>query len=97
MRFQLLLSKLRAQTYDGASNMMGRKSGVATKIKEIQKNALKTHCHGHSCVLVKFSPKRENLLGELQENIEGDFENEVEKRKPISLDKLCSTKKCYQK
>ena len=52
--------------------------------------------------MVKFSPKRENLLGELQENIEGDFENEVEKRKPISLDKLCSTRwtaraKCYQK
>ena len=57
---------------------------------------------GEICVLVKFSPKREILLGELQENIEGDFENEVEKRKPISLDKLCSTRwtvraKCYQK
>ena len=127
VRFQLSFSKVRAQTYDRASNMMGRKSGVATKIKEIQKNALETHCHGHSlnlsvkdvtsqckllkdtigivgeiCVLVKFSPKRENLLGDLQENIEGDFENEEEKRKPISLDKLCSTRwtvraKCYQK
>ena len=127
VRFQLLFSKLRAQTYGGTSNMMGRKSGVATKIKEIQNNAFETHCHGHSlnlsvkvvtsqckvlkdtigivgeiCVLVKFSPKRENLLGELQENIEGDLQNEVEKRKPISLDKLCSTRwtvraKCYQK
>ena len=47
---------------------------------------------GEICVLVKFSPKGENLLGELQENIEGDFENEVEKQKPISLDKLCSTR-----
>ena len=52
--------------------------------------------------MVKISPKRENLLGELQENIEGDFENKVEKRKPISFDKLCSTRwtvraKCYQK
>ena len=36
-RFQLPFSKLRAQTYDGASNMMGRKSGVATKIKEYRK------------------------------------------------------------
>ena len=102
-----------------------RKSSNAQH-KEIQKNALETHCHGHSlnlsvkdvtsqckllkdtigrvgeiCVLVKFSPKRENLLGELQENIEGDFKNEVEKWKPITLDKLCSARwtvraKCYQ-
>ena len=48
IRSQLPLSKLRGQTYDGVSNMMGRKSGVAAKIKECQKKALETHCHGHS-------------------------------------------------
>ena len=32
-RFNLPLSKLRGQTYDGASNMLGQKSGVAKQIK----------------------------------------------------------------
>ena len=35
-RFQLSLSQLRGQTYDGASNMLGRKSGVAALIKQLQ-------------------------------------------------------------
>ena len=32
----------------GASNMMGKKSGVSTQIKALQPKALETHCHGHS-------------------------------------------------
>ena len=102
IRFCLPLKNLRGQTYDGASNMMGKKSGVATQIKAIQPKALATHCHGHSlnlavkdvtqdvkilkntmgtvgeiCILVKFSPKREHMLGNIQDNIEG-VENEIE-------------------
>ena len=36
MRLQLSLNDCRGQTYDGASNMLGRKSGVATQITNIQ-------------------------------------------------------------
>ena len=31
---------------------------------------------GEICVLVKFSPKRENMLGEIKENIDADFDEE---------------------
>ena len=127
LRLQLRLSKLRGQTYDGASNIMGRKSGVAAKIKECQKKVLETSCHGHSlnlavkdvtsqsttlkdtigtvgeiCILVKFSPKRKKLLGEIQENINGETDEVEKHNKATSLDKLCPTKwtvcaKCYTK
>ena len=33
LRFNLSLQHCRGKTYDGASNMMGKKSGVATKLK----------------------------------------------------------------
>lgn len=120
IRFDLPISKCRGQTYDGASNMMGKKSGVATKIQEIEPKALITHCHCHSlnlsiksttqnckllkdtldtireiCILVKYSPKRERILGNIQENIETE-------EKSSTLDKLCPTRwtvraKCYIK
>ena len=48
---QLTLANCRGQTYDGASNMLGRKSGVAAKILEEQPKALPTHCHAHSLSL----------------------------------------------
>ena len=51
LRLQLSLENCRGQTYDGASNMVGRKSGVATQITAIQPKALATHCHGHSVSL----------------------------------------------
>eukprot|EP00112_Aurelia_sp_Birch-Aquarium-sp1_P001569 Seg1170.3 transcript_id=Seg1170.3/GoldUCD/mRNA.D3Y31 product="Zinc finger MYM-type protein 1" protein_id=Seg1170.3/GoldUCD/D3Y31 len=97
LRMQLSFSDCRGQTYDGARNMLGRKSGIATQISAVQPKALVTHCHGHSlslavkdltsackilddtigtvgeiCVLVKFSPKREKMLGAIQENVEGE-------------------------
>ena len=96
LRCQLELSMCRGQTYDGASNMLGKKSGVATQILTLQPTAFVTHCHGHSlslavkfltssckiiddtmgivgeiCILIKYSPKREKMLGSLAENIEG--------------------------
>ena len=96
-RFQLSLSHCRGQCYDGASNMMGCKSGVAKQIQNNQPKAHKTHCYAHSLslsvkdmtrnckllsdtmdtakeitTLIKFSPTRENLLGEIKENIEGE-------------------------
>ena len=112
------LENCRGQTYDGASNMMGKKSGVATQIQKDQPKAIITHCHGHSlslavkdltsscdvlsntmgtvgeiCVLVKYSPKREKILGTLDNIIEGETnEGESEKFKATSLDKLCATR-----
>ena len=96
LRFYLPIEACRGQTYDGASNMLGKKSGVATQISALQPKALATHCFGHSislalkdltanckilgdtmgivgeiCVLIKFSPKREKMLGALSENVEG--------------------------
>ena len=41
----------RGQTYGGASNMMGKKSGVAIKLLGEQAKAFVTHCQGHSVSL----------------------------------------------
>ena len=90
IRFELPIQNLRRQTYDGASNMMGKRSGVAQQILKDQPKALVTHCHGHSLslaikdanklcsilnevmesvgeiiVLIKFSPKTRECLGQL--------------------------------
>ena len=45
------LTDCRGQCYDGASNMVGAKTGVATRIKEIEPGALLTHCYGHTLQL----------------------------------------------
>ena len=122
-RCSLSLSDCRGQTYDRASNMMGKKSGVATVILQEQPKAIKLHCLGHSlslsvksltsecpilrdsmgtageiCILVKYSPKREKMLGNLSKNIEGTLENE----KARKLDKLSTTRwtvrvNCFRK
>ena len=39
---------LRAQAYDGASNMFGKNTGVSVQIAAEQPKALSTHCQGHS-------------------------------------------------
>ena len=115
-RFNLPLTNLRGQTYDGASNILGKKSGVAAQIKLIQPKAVETHCHGHSLslsvkdttkssrilsdlmgtvaeitTLVKYSPKRENMLDTIKESVE--FEDESDDHECIdSLTKLCVTR-----
>ena len=97
LKLQLSLVNCRGQCYDGASNMMGHKTGVAKRIlQDLQPKAYPTHCHVHSLSLrvkdttknckllsdtkdtakesvslIKFLPKRENLLGEIKENLEG--------------------------
>lgn len=125
LRFNLDLSDCRGQTYDGASNMLGKRSGVATELSSEQPKAVVTHCQGHSlslavksltndckilrdtmgtvgeiCILVKYSPKREKLLGKIVENIEGEIpENDF---CPGKLNKLSTTRwtvraTCFQK
>ena len=48
LRLNLGLSRCRGQCYDGASNMTGKKNGVATQILKLEERALFTHCYGHS-------------------------------------------------
>ena len=56
---------------------------------------------GEITVLVKFSPKREKMLGDINENVEGLDQEGLEVRKE-SLDKLGATRwtvraNCFQK
>ena len=48
LKLQLSLVNCRRQCYDGASNMMGHKNGVAKRIQDLQPKAYPTHCDGHS-------------------------------------------------
>ena len=48
VRMNLKLSDCRGQCYDGASNMSGSKSGVASQIIAEEPRALYTHCYGHA-------------------------------------------------
>ena len=48
IRCNLPLALCRGQAYDGAANMQGRRSGVATRILEEEPAALPVHCLAHS-------------------------------------------------
>ena len=48
LRMGLSVSQCRGQCYDGASNMSGKKTGVATRILSQEKRAIYTHCYGHA-------------------------------------------------
>ena len=48
LRMQLHLTSCRGQTYDGASNMSGKRSGVATQIQKKEKKAFYLHCYAQS-------------------------------------------------
>ena len=48
IRCSLPLSLCRGQAYDGASNMQGRRSGVATRFRNEQPAAIPVHCFAHS-------------------------------------------------
>ena len=63
--FEVPLQNLQGQTYDGASNMMGKNSGVAQQILKEQPKALSTHCHGHSLSLsIKDANKQCRILND---------------------------------
>ena len=65
LRTQISLDNCRGQCYDGASNMLGKKSGVAKQIQDIQPKAFVTHCHCHSLSLsVKETTKESKLLSD---------------------------------
>ena len=48
LRMGLSVQNCRGQCYDGANNMDGSKSGVATQIRRKHLHAILTHCYGHS-------------------------------------------------
>ena len=65
LRTQISLDNCRGQCYDGASNMLGKKSGVAKQILDIQPKAFATHCHCHSLSLsVKETTKESKILSD---------------------------------
>lgn len=116
-RINLSLSRCRGQCYDGASNMLGKKSGVAQRIQALQPKAVATHCHGHSLnlgmkdtvksckllsdtlntakelvTLIKYSPKRENMLGEVKDNIVEEEDKGFDEKAVGGILKLCPTR-----
>ena len=65
LRTQISLDQCRGQCYDGASNMLGKKSDAAKQISDIQPKAVVTHCHCHSLNLsVKETTKQSKLLAD---------------------------------
>ena len=61
------------KTYDGARNMLGRKSGVATQISNIQPKAFVNHCHVHSLSLtVKDVTSNCNILNDVMSIVGGN-------------------------
>jgi len=52
LRFNLPLTKLRGQCYDGAANVSGKITGLQTRLREIEPRALYVHCNAHNINLV---------------------------------------------
>lgn len=50
----LNLNQCRGQCYDGASNMVGPHSSVATQIATQEPHAVYTHCYGHALNLASW-------------------------------------------
>ena len=48
IRFQIPLTKIHGQCYDGSSTMAGAKAGVSTKMQELEPRAVFLHCYGHA-------------------------------------------------
>ena len=65
LRTQISLDNCRGQCYDGVSNILGKKSGVAKQILDIHPKAFATHCHCHSLSLsVKEATKESKILSD---------------------------------
>ncbi|KAI6656107.1 Zinc finger MYM-type protein 1-like [Oopsacas minuta] len=48
LRLNIRIDHCRGQCYDGAYNMSGVRSGVATQLIRLESRALYTHCYGHA-------------------------------------------------
>ena len=47
LQFQIPISKIRGEYYDGCSTMAGARGGEVAKIYEMEPPAVFTHCYGH--------------------------------------------------
>ncbi|CAH9140347.1 unnamed protein product [Cuscuta epithymum] len=61
-RYNLSISRLRGQGYDGASNMQGRLSGLKTLILNENSTAYYIHCFAHQLQLALVAVATKNLL-----------------------------------
>ena len=70
-KFNLTLSDIIAECFDGAANMRGVHKGLATRMKECSPKAIYVHCYGHLLnlalqdALTELEPLR-NALGTVQ-------------------------------
>lgn len=62
LRLGLPLGDCRGQCYDGAANMAGAKSGVATQILQEEPRATFTHCYGHALNLAAGDTIKKNKI-----------------------------------
>ena len=62
LRLNLSINNCRGQCYDGAANMRGARSGVATQIQAEEPKAHFTHCHGHALNLAASDTMKKNKL-----------------------------------
>ena len=74
IRMQLSLNDLKAQVYDGASNMFGKNTGVSIQIAAEQPKVLSTHCQEHSLNLeiktaITNSKQMKDVMGTVTEII----------------------------
>ena len=60
IRMNLDISRCRGQCYDGASNMSGGRSGVASRLMVEEKRAVYTHCYGHALNLAVGSTMKQS-------------------------------------
>ena len=72
VRLNLTWEKARGQCYDGASNMSGKRSGLAKRITDEQPKVYFTHCYGHSlnlaaCSMIRRSKVMKKALESTQE------------------------------
>jgi hypothetical protein len=61
MQYQLPLSKVRGQGYDGANNMKGHVNGLKKLIMDESPSAYYVHCFAHQLQLTLVAVAKENL------------------------------------
>jgi len=62
LRLNLSLTNCRGQYYDGAANMAGIRTGVATQISQCKQRAIFTHCYGHALNLAAADTMRQSKV-----------------------------------
>ena len=78
IRMQLFLSNLRAQAYDGASNMFGKNTGVSVQIAAKQPKTLSTNCQRHSLNLgIKTTMTNSKQMKDLMVTVTNHFVGKV--------------------